>query len=122
MRRLIAAFGLLALANLVFAQGGWSCPLGPGGHEGVATASANGGGAHDGHAADHSSPRDPAPAPDHQSPAPTCLTMGPCVIAVDITPLGLVPGPAPRADRLLAVSDHLPPSPAPAPELPPPRA
>lgn len=119
--RLIAALSLLALANLVFARGGWSCPLGTTGHEAVAMAAAGEGGAHEGHAVDHASHHESAPAPGHESQAPTCLTMGPCLVALDITPVDVAAGNVFRADRVLAAPLQLSPAAAPAPELPPPR-
>jgi hypothetical protein len=121
MRRLIAALSVLVLANLVFARGAWSCPLGMTGHDAVAVVPAAEGGAEDGHPMDHSSHHQSAPAPDHESQAPTCLTMGPCLVTLDLTRVDLATKRV-RADRVLVASDHLPPSAAPAPELPPPRA
>lgn len=122
MRRLIATLNLLVLANLVNVQGGSSCPQAVSGHHGkaVAVSAAAGHAGHDMSArADHGTAQSmPDEGPSH---APACMMLGPCAVTLDVpNAVGAATG-ASTADRLLAVSDHLPRSAGIAPELPPPR-
>ena|SRR5688572_27300081 len=120
MRRLIAALSLFSLANLMFAQGGEPCPIKSHHDQAPVTSVMAGHGHHDMGATAH----DVAlPMPDESSShAPVCLTTGPCAVTLDVAgPVAsayVIAGP----DRVIAASDHLPPSAVLAPELPPPRA
>ena len=120
MRRLVALLSLLSLANLVFVRGGTTCPL-TDHHGGTATATLTG---HEGHDMSAMAGHDMAqPMPDENSShTPACLTMGPCALALDIAGAVVMTSTTAHADGVLAVSDHLPPSAALSPELPPPRA
>ena len=120
MRRLVAVLSLFGLANLMFAQGGVPCPL-KSHHEAAPAATVMSG--HEHHDVNATTHDAALPMPDETtSHAPLCLTMGPCAVTLDIagpvTPTSLIA----HADRVFAVSDHLPPSAVIAPELPPPRA
>ena len=118
MRRLIAALSLFGLANLMFAQGGVSCPLKS--HHQQATSTMVGHDHHDMAGTTHDAA---VPLPDESSPhAPVCLTMGPCAVTLDIAGAVVSTYVTAGVDRMLVASDHLPPSAVIAPELPPPRA
>ena len=118
MRRLIAALSLLGLANLMFAQGGVPCPLKS--HHEHATSTMAGHAHHDMAATTGDAA---LPMPDESSShAPVCLTMGPCAVTLDIAGPVVSTYVIAGVDRMLALSDHLPPSAVIALELPPPRA
>jgi hypothetical protein len=121
VRRLIAALSLLSLANVVFVLGGSACPLAGTAHA-VATAADAVAEGHAGHhmgTSDQSATELVDAGEEHQ---PACLTMGPCALTLDfVTTEAPAPGTA-TSHRVVAVSDHRPPSAATAPELPPPRA
>ena len=120
MRRLIAALSLLGLANLMFAQGGVPCPLKS--HHGQAPATAVVMG-HEHHDMGTRAHDVAVPLPDEgSSHAPVCLTMGPCAVTLDVSGPVVSTYMVAGVDRVLAASDHLPPSAVIAPELPPPRA
>jgi len=123
MRRLIAALSLVALANLIFAQAGSTCPLARGAHH-AQQAPAPAAGMHEGHDMSAMSNHDTAQsAPDRDSThAPACLTMGPCALALDVIEVVVTVEPRPDAQNVLAGSYRLPPSLTTSPELPPPRA
>ena len=119
MRRLIAALSLFSLATLMFAQGGVPCAVKSHHDQAPATSVVTG---HEHHDVGHS--RDVAlPMPDENSShAPVCLTMGPCAVTLDIAAPVVSTYVIAGIDRVLAASEHLPPSAVIAPELPPPRA
>ena len=120
MRRLIAALSLFSLANLMFAQGGVACPLKS--HHGQAQATSVMAG-HEHHDMGATTRDAALPMPDENSShAPACLTMGPCAVTLDIAGPVVSSYLTAGIDRVLAASDHLPPSAVIAPELPPPRA
>jgi len=123
MRRLIAALSLLAVSNLVFVQGGSVCPLAGVAHGAASSATTTAASGHEGH--DMGAPKhDMAqPAPDGDRAHTTdCLTMGPCVVTLDLA-MAVVTTAAPGTVKtVIAASDHLPRSAGIAPELPPPRA
>lgn len=122
MRRLIAALSLLALANLMFVQGGSACPLaGSAHHEQAAAQAVAGHGGHDMSSMENHNTAQSVPE-DGSSHAPACLTMGPCAMTLDLARSGVAASTAAQVDRLLAISDHLPRSAGITPELPPPRA
>ena len=116
MRRVIAVMSLMAVANLVFAQAGLACPLASVGHTEVASAGAT---SHEGH--DMS-----LGASHHQESEPTketgCLTMSPCLVAIDVASSESASAGSTHPDRILAGSDRRPSSLTATPELPPPRA
>lgn len=120
MRRLIALLSLLSLANLTFVRGGAACPLNGHHAQHVASASMSG---HEGHDMGGMSNHEMVqPSSDDDAQPPTCLTMGPCALTLavsDAIDVAYATGPV---DRVIAISDHLPPSAALSRELPPPRA
>ena len=120
MRRLIAALSLFSLANLMFAQGGVPCPLKSHHEQAPASLVVHGHEHHDMGATTHDAA---LPMPDESSShAPVCMTMGPCAVTLDIAGPVVSTYVVAGVDRVLAASDHLPPSAVIAPELPPPRA
>jgi len=121
MRRLLAVLSLFSLANLVFVQGGGACPLNGDEHRAeVAGASDRAG--HEGHHMAAATHEVAPPMPDETAPhAPACLTMA-CAFTLDIVGSFIATSTVVSVDRVLAASDHLPPSAVIAPELPPPRA
>ena len=120
MRRLIAALSLFGLANLMFAQGGVPCPVKSHHDQAPAASAMTGHDHHDMAATTHDAA---LPMPDESSPhAPVCLTMGPCAVTLDLAGPVVSAYANAQVDRVLAISDHLPPSAVIAPELPPPRA
>lgn len=121
MRRFIAALSLLTLANVVFVQGGSACPLGGGSH-GVAATVGIDHSAHEGHDAGATQESSATELADEASHPLDCLTMGPCALILDVAGDDTATAGIPCANRVVAASEHLPPSTAFAPELPPPRA
>ena len=119
MRRWIAVLSLLSLTNIAFVSGGLSCPLvGNGQHEEHAPSAAAV--AHEGH---ETGTNDDLPASgDDLRHEATCLTMGPCVLTIDVIRAVSAVGRLPHPDAVAARSDHLPASQTLSPELPPPRA
>ena len=119
MRRWIAVLSLLSLANNAFVNGGLSCPLvGNEQHQEHAPSAAAV--THEGH--DMGTNDDlPASGDDLRHEA-ACLTMGPCVLTIDVIRALSAAGRLPHADAVAARSDHLPASQTLSPELPPPRA
>jgi len=120
VRRFIAALSLLTLANVVFALGGSACPLAGSTHGVAATVPSD----HSGHEGHHTgATQGPAATElaDEMSHPPDCLTMGPCALILDVAGDDTATPGNPGANRVVAASDHLPPSTAFAPELPPPR-
>jgi hypothetical protein len=120
VRRLIAVLSLFGLANLVFAQGGVPCSLKSHHEQAPPTSAMMGHAHHDLSATAH----DVAlPMPDENSShAPVCLATGPCAVTLGMAGTVVSTYVIADPDRLLAASDHLPPSAVVAPELPPPRA
>jgi hypothetical protein len=121
MRRLLAALSLLTLANLVFVLGGSACPLAGTTHVPVTTVSGGDHG-HEGHDMSAHGPSVTESPGDDVATPPVCLTMGPCALTLDLAIGSTTVSGISGVDRVLAVSDHLPPSAALIPELPPPRA
>jgi hypothetical protein len=121
MRRVIAVFSLLCLANLVFVQSGSACPLTPPGdsaavshtgHEGHDMTGATSGSMN--HEMVQSAPDESA---SHSS---TCPAMNACLVTLDAT--SEPAGAAPDAHvHIVGGSDDRPVSLTAAPELPPPR-
>jgi len=121
MRRLIAALSLFSLANLVFVQGSGACPLNHGEHH-VAGTTASAMAGHEGHDMGPTAHDVALPMPDETAHhAPECLTMA-CAFTLDIVKSFVSTSTVASIDRVLAASDHLPPSVVIAPEFPPPRA
>jgi hypothetical protein len=120
MRRLIAALSLFSLANLVFVQGGGACPLNGDEHHAAGSVASDMTG-HEGHHMATTSDDVAQPMPDETAPhAPACLTMA-CAFTLDIVRSFISASAVASVDRVVAASDHLPPSPVIAPEFPPPR-
>lgn len=119
MRRLIACLGLLAFANLVFAQATGACAFASDTAGAVAPAAVD----HAMHVAHDQSPGeavDESPATDQTHTA--CPMMGQCVLTIDVSGASAGTGRLTDGDRVVAVSDRTPTSLTTAPELPPPRA
>lgn len=125
MRRLIAAIGLLSFANLVVLQASGTCLLlGGSTHGPEATSAMSEHAGHAGHSTaanvnDEALQQAPASQSSH---APGCLTMGPCVLTVDVSRAVTAAAPVQHAHDVAALSDHRPASLTLSPELPPPRA
>ena len=123
MRQLIAVLATFSLANLLFVQGGVGCPMAGGASAAVSIASPVSG--HDGHGGHHASPSSTGDSaqtlPDDHTSEPLCLTMGPCVLTLDVAQAADI-ADAPRPGMVVGLNAFFPPSPSAAPDLPPPRA
>lgn len=122
MRRLAAALGILAFANLSLVQAGGRCPVAAS-HEQMATVTSPAHhGEHEGHpvpAANLTETLDESPT--EEAGHATCLMTGPCGLNVDLGSV-VIAAALPQRDVVQSGSVALPASLTTTPDIPPPRA